>query len=433
MDEIRAFVGHSFFEEDLVIVSRFLNYFDQIAKLHPKFSWRHAEAAEPKLLAEKVIALVEGKNTFIGICTKKERVAAESAFSTVIFRPLYRKVKDPDLQWKTSDWIIQEIGLAKGRGLEIILLVEEGVRRPGGLQGDVEYIPFQRAAPEKAFGKILEMITALSPRSASTTVLPPEASSTSEEQASKPVDEMWKAPSTAWGRDQYEHAMFRMIVTEDTDGAERINKAYLETAEAREEINLDTWEARTESLRVRFGKRGTLHKLEALAEKHPSNPEILQDLALALTTYDSFEEAATRFEAAAQASTEKSDVMRLMGLAALQHARVGSQGRVLEITAQLRELVKSISDCEVLLLGTLRELAEREKQNDALIATMERLVELRPDSITTRFSLAYAHTHSGNNDLALINYLLIPEQDRGAGHGIISASLMIAFKYARRQ
>ena len=220
MNEIRAFVGHSFFEEDSALVGRFLNYFDQIAKLHPMFSWEHAETAEPKLLAEKVMALVEGKNTFIGICTRKERAAEQSAFSTVFLQPLYRKAKDSDLQWKTSDWIIQEIGLAKGRGLEIILLVEEGVRRPGGLQGDVEYIAFNRAAPEKAFGKILEMITALSPRSAGATALPPETSSTSEELPSKPVDEMWKAPSAAWGRDDYELAMFRMIVNEDAEGAD---------------------------------------------------------------------------------------------------------------------------------------------------------------------------------------------------------------------
>lgn len=190
MDEIRAFVGHSFFEEDSGIVGRFLNYFDQIAKLHPTFSWEHAESAEPKLLAEKVMALINGKNTFIGICTRKERAAEESVFSNVFLQPLYRKAKASDLQWKTSDWIIQEIGLAKGRGLEIILLVEEGVRRPGGLQGDVEYIPFNRITPEKAFGKILEMITALSPRSYGSSTLLPEAKSS--------LSEPWYQISRYW-------------------------------------------------------------------------------------------------------------------------------------------------------------------------------------------------------------------------------------------
>src|SRR5260370_41743541 len=113
MNEIRAFVGHSFLEEDSAIVGRFLNYFDQVAKLHPSFSWEHAESAEPKLLTEKVMSLIENKNTFIGICTKKELAADESSFSNVFFQGEYRKAKNSDLEWKTSDWIIQEIGLAK--------------------------------------------------------------------------------------------------------------------------------------------------------------------------------------------------------------------------------------------------------------------------------------------------------------------------------
>ena len=65
--------------------------------------------------------------------------------------------------WKTSDWIIQEIGLAIGRGCKVILLVESGVRHPGGLQGSLEYIEFDRSAPEKAFKKLLQMISHMVP------------------------------------------------------------------------------------------------------------------------------------------------------------------------------------------------------------------------------------------------------------------------------
>lgn len=36
------------------------------------FSWEHAEPAEPKILSEKVLKLMEGKNLFISICTEKE-------------------------------------------------------------------------------------------------------------------------------------------------------------------------------------------------------------------------------------------------------------------------------------------------------------------------------------------------------------------------
>ena len=56
MEEIRAFVGHSFAQDDVEVVSCFLKYFDQLSNLHPKFSWEHAEGAEPKVVAEKGVS-----------------------------------------------------------------------------------------------------------------------------------------------------------------------------------------------------------------------------------------------------------------------------------------------------------------------------------------------------------------------------------------
>ena len=149
MNDIRAFVGHSFIEDDATLVAKFLHYFRTISAMHPTFSWSHAESAEPKLLAEKVLALIEDKNTFIGICTRKELATELDALSVPYFQRSCFTGKSEDFVWKTSDWIIQEIGLAIGRKMEVILLIEEGVRKPGGLQGDVEYISFDREAPRK--------------------------------------------------------------------------------------------------------------------------------------------------------------------------------------------------------------------------------------------------------------------------------------------
>jgi hypothetical protein len=54
MTPLRAFVGHSFTDDDAEGIGKFLKYLDQLAELHPTFSWEHAEPAEPKVLAEKV-------------------------------------------------------------------------------------------------------------------------------------------------------------------------------------------------------------------------------------------------------------------------------------------------------------------------------------------------------------------------------------------
>lgn len=76
MTNIKAFVGHSFTEDDDLIVRSYLDYFNEVQNMALGFSWEHAKAAEAKDLAEKVLLKMEGKNLFIGICTKKERVVA---------------------------------------------------------------------------------------------------------------------------------------------------------------------------------------------------------------------------------------------------------------------------------------------------------------------------------------------------------------------
>ena len=97
---------------------------------HPNFTWDHAEAAEPKLLAEKVLSLINDKNLFIGICTRKKLVINPPDIRHSVLRKDFATALKSAFYPKTSDWIIQEIGLAIGKGLEIILLIEAGVRKP---------------------------------------------------------------------------------------------------------------------------------------------------------------------------------------------------------------------------------------------------------------------------------------------------------------
>jgi hypothetical protein len=161
---ISAFVAHSFTEDDATVVNAVLNCLTRAAELNPSFSWTHARHPEPISVDEKVLALLEGKNLFIGICTRKERVVSPNALSSCWMSRQKLAVNENALEWKTSDWIIQEIGLAIGRGMDIILLVEEGIRSPGALQGNLESIRLYRDAPERSFDALLAMLATLTPR-----------------------------------------------------------------------------------------------------------------------------------------------------------------------------------------------------------------------------------------------------------------------------
>ena len=160
MSSLRAFVGHSFDENDLSLVEVFLKYLDSLKDIG--FEWDSAKKAQLKELSDQVKEKMEDKNLFIGIFTLKQRQIQDSKLNSGRFfgkDKLTGHIKD--FSWNTSDWIIQESGYALGKGMKTLFIVEEGLGVIGGLQGDVQYIPFTRNNPSKSFTEINEMITAL--------------------------------------------------------------------------------------------------------------------------------------------------------------------------------------------------------------------------------------------------------------------------------
>jgi tetratricopeptide (TPR) repeat protein len=417
MKPIRAFVGHSFTDDDKNVVNTFLKFFDQLSESHPDFSWEHAEAAEPKDLATKVSTLLADKNVFIGICTRKERVVQPARFKKTWLRGLWR-VRDEDLVWKTSDWIIQEIGLAVGRNLDLVLLVEQGIRDPGGLQGDVEYIPFDRPSPEKSFGKILEMVTALSPKTAVTTVLAMDTRSTPSDESKETEafrGDYWATPKPEWKRHEYEFALMHMVEKDDKDGEATISKTYLATSDGQQSGNKDSWEAWEEWVRLFIGRGGKLSKLKALAETQARNSKTWSYLARAYKHYQQYRESAEAFQIAArEAGNDTARQLRLLGQATAALARE-DVAAALEIASQMKTLVEERGSGELELLGTLRRLAEISKEDEVTIAILERFVDVDPSDIDTRFVLGHKHSELGNTELSLFHYLRIPYRERKGG------------------
>ena len=204
MSVISAFVGHSFLEDDNQVVRNFLDFFDHLKPLVTGFTWDHAEAAEPRILSEKVREKMVGKNLFIGICTSREQVVLPNTLRPSWgFQGKLYKINQSDLQWKTSDWILQEIGFAFAKDMNIMLLLEEGMREPGGLQGDLEYIPFNRESPEQSHTKILEMLTSMTPKKAAVagelvSSAEPAHQEADEQKEDKPVLAT-QEPTGSWG------------------------------------------------------------------------------------------------------------------------------------------------------------------------------------------------------------------------------------------
>lgn len=225
-------------------------------------------------------------------------------------------MKQDEIAWKTSDWIIQEIGLAIGKQLDLILLVEIGLREPGGLQGNIEYIPFDRTHPELSFPKILEMISALLPRvapPAEITAHPATPTAKAEQPEPETFEDVFKTPRPDWTRVHYEIGFMSALADGDREGADKIEAAYLATEDATQPNNRATWKAFAEYRRIVSGAGGALSTLEATAAENQNSSEIAEYLAWTYRYYGDESKAANAYELAAKHAIGDSEKVRLMG------------------------------------------------------------------------------------------------------------------------
>jgi hypothetical protein len=417
MTDIKAFVGHSFEEDDDPIVRIFLEYFDEVQKMGLGFSWDHAKAAESKDLAEKVLAKIQDKNLFIAICTRKERAVAANDLRSSILPWRSLAAAETSFTWKTSDWITQEIGLAIGRGMALMILLEKGVRRPGGLQGNHEYINFDRNAPERSFTQILQTIRSLMPKVsasvAETVTQDAEREPVAKEENEKGLN--WLEPKDNWRRGSYVFALMHVIADDNKDGVEKIDKAYLASADAQQLGARESWEAAKEHFRLAFGKGGKLANLEKLAKAHNENSGVHKYLAMAYRDYDQNAKAAEHFQLAAEREDSDSRKMERYGDAILALIASGEKEKAKTLIDRIKELARSVDNGEQSLIKILREVAEKQKNYDTVLGLNEKLLQITPDDTDSRFKLAYRYSQANLEGVALFHYLNIHYSDRESG------------------
>jgi tetratricopeptide (TPR) repeat protein len=416
MEPIKAFVAHSFTEEDAGVVAVILRFLDRVVELHPRFNWAHAEHPEPSLVDAKVLSLISDKNLFIGICTRKERVVLPKALSENWFARSSLTAKKIDFQWKTSDWIIQEIGLAIGRNMKIILLVEENTKSPGALQGNLEYIEFSRSAPEKCFDKLLGMIASLSPRSASTSSTTQEATPQGDQDAElkqPSIENRWTTPKPDWKTDDFQLALLWHILKKEKSEEDRITELYYASDDGGDEEKRKAWDAHREALHITHGS-GDLAKLERYSTDLPMNSSIAADLASGYLHYQEYEKAAKAYLLAADTCKDETRLISLLGDAALNYIKAGEHPRARELEARMIQLSEKIDQGEVDVLQAKKYIAEQEKDDVTALAVLERLIQINPGDIDARFSLAYKYSETGQDDLAAFHYSRIPTAERKA-------------------
>lgn len=127
----RIFVGHSFAEQDKPFVDSLLELL-RAAGLEVLTG----EAPQEGRISDKVRTRIEAADVFLGVFTRGTRLRGRRTYNT-------------------SAWVIDEKAYAYAKNKRLLLLKETGVESLGGIQGDYEYVEFDRASPSPALVKLL--------------------------------------------------------------------------------------------------------------------------------------------------------------------------------------------------------------------------------------------------------------------------------------
>lgn len=132
-----VFIGQSFTVSDA-------NMNDMIKGLVEAYGLPCSTGEKPRAesVSVKVRERIDEHAIFLGIFARRDKIKGKS-------------------EWTTSPWIIDEKAYAFAKGKKLILLKETGVGSIGGIQGDYEYVEFQRDALAQLFIKLIQIFTDL--------------------------------------------------------------------------------------------------------------------------------------------------------------------------------------------------------------------------------------------------------------------------------
>lgn len=227
MTQLNAFVARSFAAQDEGRIQPILDFLDTFRKAG--FFWETAEPSEVESVSAKVRRMIDERQVFIGFFTKRYPVYRFESKYRGALQILLGNVK-PTV-WSAPAWVLQESGYALCGEKQLILLREPDVE-VFGLQGDLEYIPFDPDNPAGVFSKLSGMINGLLAKAAGAevSVTLTERHEQTEVAVEKPVSDVSAD-----------------MPKPDADEVPGIGVRYFEMIEARRERNLagieEAWKA----------------------------------------------------------------------------------------------------------------------------------------------------------------------------------------------
>lgn len=416
MKNLKAFVAHSFEENDEQVVRKFLDYFDSL-KDASGLVWDHAEKVEARAISQKVKDKMDGKNLFIGIFTAKDCKIKQNDLKTCL--SIYSYGKKELFSIASSDWIIQESGYALAKGMTLVFLIENGVHVDAGLQGDLEFIEFKRDNPSECFEKIIQSLGNL--------LVEPSDISASQATASAPeikkndITEEQTA-SDALGTEKKVRKIspwdasksLRKLIIDDKEiyEAEIKLKEIMKEYENDEAFPKSFWETYFYKLKLNAGFSDALSQLEKMIEDNPDDIYPLKTLGNIFREYGQYSKAAILFLQCSEKVQTNNEKIEYIGKVAECYALDKEYEDAYNIILKKYETDGLDTNGLVLVYKNLADVAKIQKNKNLYAAFAEKALTIFPTDYALRFSLAYSYYKTGCDINSLFHYKFLCEHNQ---------------------
>jgi tetratricopeptide (TPR) repeat protein len=418
---IIAFVAKSFAEADEAKIAPIIKFLESFNKLG--FVLQDAEASEVESVSAKVRSLIDASDVLVGIFTRRHPVYRFRGRWANAIAIIGGSLK-PSM-WSAPPWVLQESGYALKGKKPLILFRETDVEIPG-LQGDLEYIPYDPQNPTPALQRASEMVSGLIAKAGNIrveTIVESDSIEIKGDEATappKPSDSEPAHDETAKGEDNFTSrilGLFKAVESREWERAQRDYEDGLLWIKENRPANELLWKCLYQRSLFDAGVIDGLAELKRLAAENKDQYMPLSCIAQCYSSLGEYDESARCYlEAAAISKPEQRASLEIQATEFLQKAKKTEMAREILLRLLPAEYAKE-PKTQFNILKNLYSLSKESVDKFAAFSIAELALHKRPEDNSFRFSLAYDYEDADQSYLSLYHYKILCEHDERYSSG----------------
>ncbi len=391
---MKAFIGQSFDDKDAEIVKKIKAQIESL-----DIECETGEKPRHGGVSEKIKKRIINNDIFVGIFTCDNKILLENGQSS------------KQNFYTTSNWVIQESGFAIAENKKLIFLVEKGIHKFPGLQGDQEYILFSRDLLETAFTKINYIVLSMRDKTSKEI-----SSETGEklENIEKSEFELEKDKVQKFNQGEAKEKKVKVLIKlheamtdkEDYREAQKIYKEeYKQHLQGDEIVE---WWAIVLRFSISCGDPDAFRKLKVLANENKKYFGVVEQLGIAYEQIDEYQKAINIYSEARKLLdiNKKEDIGKIIEFYERESVCLSSDDKYEDAIKLLSNLLyeDSFKEYKAKILAGLASLAKKKEDIEKFLIYAEGSLDVDPTNTDLRFDLAYRYSKTEDNKISLLHY-----------------------------